>query len=124
MAKVYLLCLALGISGFAQNIPNAPSWKAPLKDPFFWGGTLFHTSSVLADVAHSQSCQRDHTCFEVNPGADKYKNRIPEIALFAAADYGCSLMLTNHKRFRILCVLAPVTIGVLHWRDATHIYQR
>jgi hypothetical protein len=120
----YVLILILGASSFAQSsVPNAPSFKAPLKDPFFWSGTLFHASSVLADVHHSQDCQRDKTCFEVNPGADKYRNRIPEIALFAAADYGCSMMLQSHRRWRIVCLAAPVAVGILHWKDATRIYK-
>jgi hypothetical protein len=78
--KLFLLCLLVSVSAFAQNVPNAPSWKAPLKDPFFWAGTVFHASSVIADVAHVQACEAAKTCFEANPPSDQYKYRVPEIA--------------------------------------------
>jgi hypothetical protein len=118
-----MVIVALAAAAFAQKHDQHP-FRAPLKDPLFWAGTGFHISSVLADVAHSQACQAARTCFEVNPGADRYRNRIPEISLFAAADYGCSLMLSNHKRWRIACLAAPVAVGILHWRDASHIYRK
>jgi hypothetical protein len=122
--KLFLLCLLVSVSAFAQNVPNAPSWKAPLKDPFFWAGTVFHASSVIADVAHVQACEAAKTCFEANPPSDQYKYRVPEIALIAGADYGCSLMLSGHKWWRAACLALPVSIGILHWKDATHIYKQ
>jgi hypothetical protein len=135
MKTLFALLIMCGVTT-AQNFPDAPShyratqfqkhenvYLSPFKDPFFYAGTAFHASSVIADVHHSQQCQRERTCFEVNPGADKYRNRIPEIALVATADYGCSLMLSYHKRWRPLCMALPVAIGIFHWRDATHIYQ-
>jgi hypothetical protein len=127
-----LVAVGLGCSGilsFGQNLPDAPSqkraniWISPLKDPFFWAGTGVHTSSVIGDVQHVQACEKNHTCYEANRGADKYKNRIPEIAFMAGANYGCSLMLYGHKYWRAICMALPVTIGILHWRDATRIYQ-
>jgi hypothetical protein len=129
-ASVILTALSCGVApSFAQNLPDAPSktrekpWISPLKDPSFWAGTAFHASSVIADVHHTQACEHNLTCVEANPGADKYKNRIPEIAFIAGADYGCSLMLSEHKRWRFLCLVLPITIGIQHWRDATHIYR-
>jgi hypothetical protein len=121
--KALIVIIALTAAAFAQQ-QDQHVFRAPLKDPFFWAGTGFHMSSVLADVAHSQACQAARTCFEVNPGADKYRNRIPEIAFIAAADYGCSLVLHDHHRWRVVCMAIPVTIGVLHWRDATRIYKK
>jgi hypothetical protein len=150
LAQPILLPFLLALSSFSQNFPDAPSakkakptlkteilstrkenvwtkqenvWVVPLKDAYFWAGTGFLTSSVLADVHHTQACERNHTCYEANPGADKYKNRIPEIGFIAGANYGCSLMLSEHRRWRAACLILPVTIGIIHWRDATHIYH-
>jgi hypothetical protein len=130
--RTSLVLAAIGcgvIFSFGQNLPDAPSerrgnpWTSPLKDAYFWVGTGFHATSVIADVHNVQACEKIHTCYEANPGADRYKNRIPEIALMAGANYGCSLMLSEYKRWRFFCLALPVTIGILHWRDATRIYR-
>src|SRR4051812_42603102 len=118
LSHLILLPFLLVLSSFTQNLPDAPSakkgeptmktqilsthkenvwtkkenvWGSPLKDPFFWAGIGFFTSSVIADVHHSQACEKDHTCYEANPGADKYKNRIPEIGFMAGGKKSWSL---------------------------------
>jgi len=132
MRFTLLFLLILPCAG--QTVPNAPSferkhiapsfekkhnvWTSPFRDPYFYIGTGFHASSVIADVSHVQYGERHGLGFEANPGADKYKNRIPEIALMAGANYGCSLMLSEYKRWRFLCLAFPVTIGIIHWHDA------
>lgn len=119
--KYLIVTLLLCLSAAAQSAPHP--MLSPFKDPYFYGGTLFHTSSVLADVAHSKRCQLERTCLEANPGADSYGRRSIEIVGVGAMNYGCSLMLADHHRWRAACLLVPVAVGIFHWRDATRIYR-
>src|SRR4051812_27913346 len=107
-----VLVILLATVAQAAPLPDAPSATSgqshnlllsPFRDPAFYIGVGFHASSVIADVAHSKDCQRKLTCFEANPGADSYGRRSVEIVGVAVAAYGCSLMLSEHKRWRWAC---------------------
>jgi hypothetical protein len=58
------------------------------------------------------------TCVEAYKGHDRYSFIAPQIALVAAADYGCSLMLYQHKRWRIGCLAVPVLLSCSIGRTA------
>jgi hypothetical protein len=134
--KTLAAVLILVVSAAAQSapkIPDAPShvrsqWEkkpanvylSPFKDPFFYAGTMAATSGVLADVHFVQSCERDHTCFEANPGADTYKRACRRSGWSSLGSYGCSLMLHGHRWYRAICAVGPVALGLYHWHD-THI---
>jgi hypothetical protein len=124
-----VLILLLAVSAQAAPLPDVPSasrakppnvYLSPFRDSWFYGGTLTAASGIIADVHFVQGCERDHTCYELNPGADTYKRRVPEVALVAVGAYGCSLMLHDHKWWRGVCAIGPVALGLWHWHD-THI---
>jgi hypothetical protein len=133
--KTLSIILLLTIAASAE-VPDAPShtrtqlqkhenvYLSPFKDPFFYAGTLTATSGVLADVHFVQSCERDHTCFEANPGSDKYSRRLPEIGLVVLGSYGCSLMLHGHRWYRAICAVGPVALGLYHWHDTKITYLK
>jgi hypothetical protein len=113
MAKVYLLCLVLGCSAFAQ-LPDAPSavkHENPYKpDWTFYATTGAHIAATDVDVRFVQHCERIRTCLEGNPGKDRWSHRWPEIALGAAVTYSCQVILTGHKYWRRLACPIPVLL--------------
>lgn len=129
IARVYLFCLILCCSVFAQ-IPNAPSavkkehvFLAPLKHPEFYVGVGAFASSAIADVHSTKACERNMTCVEAYKGHDTYTYVTPLIGLVAAGTYGCELMLHEHKWWRrFACSGIGIGMSIQHWKDTVNIY--
>lgn len=136
--KSALLVLILAVSAAAQSaIPNAPShvraqqwekkpanvWIAPFKDPAFYIGVGNHAASAIVDVHSTQACIANKTCVEAYPGHERYRYVAPLIALEAGAQYGCSLMLSGHKKWRWGCLGISAAMSFYHWKDASTIYK-
>lgn len=126
--KVYLLCLILSCSIFAQ-LPDAPSVKkenvylAPFKHAEFYAGTGVFSASAVADVHSTKVCERNLTCVEAYKGHDFYGYITPLVGLVAAGTYGCELMLTGHKWYRrFICPAIGIGMSIQHWQDAKNIY--
>lgn len=120
----WLLCL----SAAAQSaLPNSPGsiWVRPLKDPAFYIGTADYTASAIADVHATTACEHSvpRGCYEAYPGHDRYGYVVPQILLVAGMSYGCSLMLSEHRRWRWACLAIPVGLSLIHWKDSRTIYR-
>jgi hypothetical protein len=128
--KLVLAVVFLCAFSSAQSLPDAPStskkpaniWLSPFRDPSFYAGTAIHITGVAVDVNFVQHCEKIHTCFEANQGADRWSHRIPEIALGTLARYGCSLMLHDHKYWRLICLVPSVAIATYDIVDGTKIH--
>lgn len=130
---ITVLLLTLGASA---QVPNAPShvraqwekkpanvWLAPFKDPAFYIGVGNHTASAIVDVHSTQACIANKTCVEAYPGHERYRYVAPLILLEAGAQYGCSLMLSNHKKWRWGCLGISAAMSFYHWKDSSTIYH-
>lgn len=127
------LVLFLASTAFAQ-VPNAPShvrtqlekkpniFLAPFKDPAFYIGVGNHAASAIVDVHSTQACIANKTCVEAYPGHERYRYVAPLIALEAGAQYGCSLILSQHKKWRWGCLGISAAMSFYHWKDASTIY--
>ncbi len=144
--KTILAILILAVSAAAQSakpltlFPAAPSttkfaatrWEkkppnvylSPFKDPSFYLATGNFAASAVYDVHKTKVCEANLTCVEAYKGHDHYGYVVPQIAIVAGANYGCSLMLHDHKWLKtFLCPLPSVAWSAVHWHDATHIYR-
>lgn len=129
--KLAISILALASMCSAAPLPDAPSatkmpsnpWASPFKDAGFISASAFHLSGILKDQTFARSCVADKTCFEQNPRALSNWRIAGEWGLLTTADYGCRVMLYNHKWYRQLCSVPAVLFGVREWHDGTRIYR-
>lgn len=121
MKRLALLLLALTASAWAK--PTNP-FVLPLKDWAFWTGTANFAASEITDVYSTKSCERTLRCVEAYKGHDRYSYIAPQIALVAAGEYGCFLMLHDHKWWRrTVCPGIAAGLSIIHWKDASTIYR-
>jgi hypothetical protein len=134
LRRLGTLVLMLASAAFAQTLVDAPSaikkpghenvYLSPFKDPSFYAGVGIFSASAIYDVHSTRACEKTITCVEAYKGHDRYGYIAPQIAIVIAGEYGCFLMLHDHKWWRrTVCPGIAIAFSIQHWKDGSTIYK-